>query len=168
MVDAESGEITEEVPAPFFRTAFNYDRDMVSEQTGLRCLDATRTQQQHAEEVDINTIVERFGLTGAMPGSFRAPSFQDFEGVFDFKTAMDSVQAAREEFMMLPAKVRARFGNDPQNLLEFVNDDGNRAEAIKLGLVRDQAVDLAASPKAAPGASVATPTAAPGGGNPPS
>jgi len=37
--------------------------------------------------------------------------------------------------MELPAKMRARFHNDPQELLEFISNEENRAEAEKLGLV---------------------------------
>ena len=36
--------------------------------------------------------------------------------------------------MQLPAKARARFQNDPQQFMEFMNDEENIAEAIKLGL----------------------------------
>lgn len=93
------------------------------------------TQQQFAEEVDINTIVKRFGLTGQLPENLRMPVSGDFTGVSDFQSAMNLVVAAEEEFMRVPAEVRARFNNDPGQLMAFLDDAKNREEAIKLGLV---------------------------------
>ena len=37
--------------------------------------------------------------------------------------------------MTLPADLRKRFSNDPGQLLSFLENEDNRAEAIKLGLV---------------------------------
>ena len=120
----------------FLRSAYNYDTDKVSLETGLECdPDDNRTQQQFAEEADINTIVARFGLTGELPDVVRVPQSGDFTGVSDFQSAMQAVRAAEEGFMELPAALRARFQNDPQRLLEFMEDDRNKDEAIKLGLV---------------------------------
>lgn len=119
----------------FLRTEFNYDMDEASVKSGLECLDPSMAQQQFLEESDINTIVERFGLNGEMPANVKAPVYGDFTGVSDFQTAMNVVVAAQESFMSLPAKVRARFSNDPQQLLEFCSDEANREEARALGLL---------------------------------
>ena len=42
--------------APFLRTPYNYDTVAASNESGLGCEDPTLTQQQFAEESDINTI----------------------------------------------------------------------------------------------------------------
>lgn len=137
--DAYTPPYYEDVPreAPFLRTEHNYDMAMSSELSGLDCsADAGRTQQQFAEEVDINTIVRRFGLTGTVPENFRMPEFADFsEVVDDYHTAMNLVRQAGEEFLTVPAEIRARFHNDPQELMTFLEDPGNRQEAIKLKLL---------------------------------
>lgn len=115
---------------------FNYDADLVSEETGLDCSgDAGRTIQSAKEETDINTIVRRFGISGELPKGVRAPVFGDFEGVFDYQSAMNAIVAARESFDAMPAAVRSRFHNDPQEFVVFTSDVANRAEAEKLGLV---------------------------------
>lgn len=92
-------------------------------------------QQQFAQEVDINEIVRRFGLTGELPENVRVPQSGDFTGIGDYQSAMQAVRAAQESFMELPAEVRARFSNDPQALMVFMDDPANRDEAVKLGLV---------------------------------
>lgn len=120
----------------FLRAPFNYDVDQASQDAGLAFdPDEGMTQQQFADECDINKIVERFGLTGQLPENLRMPVSGDFTGVTDFHSAMNIVRQAEEEFMRVPAKVRERFGNDPGALMAFLDDPGNRDEAVKLGLV---------------------------------
>jgi hypothetical protein len=52
----------------------------------------------------------------------------------------------------LPGNVRARFHNDPQELLEFCSDEKNRAEAEKLGIAIPKVVvkPVEVAPGAAP------------------
>lgn len=95
------------------RRADGLDADEYSLLAGLYCPEKTLAQQQFKDEVDINTIVKRFGLTGTMPDDVAPPEELDFADVFDFRTAMDSVVAARESFMRMPAELRARFANNP-------------------------------------------------------
>lgn len=119
-----------------FRTGFNYDRDAASNESGLECLDESLAIQSAEDESNINTIVRRFGLTGQLPDDVRMPQTGDFTGVPDFHTAMNLVRAAQEEFLRVPAHIRARFANDPQAFMSFLEDDSNRAEAEKLGLLK--------------------------------
>lgn len=121
---------------PFIRSQYNYDTDQASRESGLDCKDKSLAQQHFRDEVDINTIVERFGLTGMLPQVTALPQSGDFTGIFDFQSALNTVRLAQEQFMALPAKMRARFHNNPQELLVFLEDDENRPEAEKLGLVK--------------------------------
>lgn len=123
---------------PFLRSAYNYDTNQVSDETGLCCKDPSLTQQQFAEEADINTIVDRFLRSGVMPTPTQMPQYVDYEGVFDFQSAMNVVRAADENFMRLDAKVRSRFNNSPQEFLEFFANPENTQEAIRLGLAIPQ------------------------------
>lgn len=118
----------------FVRDPYNYDVDQVSNETGLRCDDPSLTQQQFKEEADINTIVDRFLKSGVLPTAVNMPQYVDYEGVFDFQSAMNVVRQADENFMRLDAKVRARFNNSPQAFLEFFANPENAEEAVRLGL----------------------------------
>ena len=133
---------------PFLRTPYNYDRDVASNESGLECLDPTMAQQQFREECDINTIMERFGRTGELIAPIRMPQYGDFDGVNDYHSAMNAIVEAQSAFDSLPAKVRARFGNDPAEFLDFVYNEENRDEAIRLGLV--EAVIQAPAPVSEP------------------
>ena len=132
-----------------------YDNhDARSTETGLKCLDASLTQQQFKEESDINVIVDRFMKTGHLPEPASMPQYVDYEGVFDFQSAMNVVRQADENFMRMDAKVRARFHNSPQEFLEFFANPDNAAEAVRLGLAVPQ-VKESPSASAAPAASAA-------------
>lgn len=121
---------------PELRSALGYDVDAASMASALFIDEAEAvTQQQFAEEVDINTIVKRFGLTGELPNGVAMPVSGDFTGISDFHTAMNLVRQSQEAFMELPASVRERFANDPARVIAFLDDEANREEAIKLGIV---------------------------------
>lgn len=126
------------------RSAFGYDVMVASDEAGLRCRDKSLARQSFAEEVDINTIVRRFGLDGKLPENIRMPSYGDFTEVMDFQGAMNALVVARESFDAMPAQVRARFHNDPGEFVAFCDDKENLAEARKLGLVPPE--ELPAAP----------------------
>lgn len=157
--------MTMKTKPPFLRTPYNYDTREASAETALRCPEPTRTQQQFKEESDINYIAERYGLTGEMPQVLQLPSYGSFEGIFDFQTAQNAVIEARKQFMTLPAKMRSRFNNDPQQLITFLEDPDNRAEAEFLGLVEKKQPPN--TPQDAPQSPKGNPAGADKGGTPP-
>lgn len=101
----------------------------------LKCEDPSLAQQQFKDDVDINVLLERFKVTGVMPQNIVLPQYGDYTGIADYRTAAEVLRKADNAFMDLPAHIRARFSNDPQRFLEFIADDKNRDEAIRLGLV---------------------------------
>lgn len=124
---------------------------------GLQCEDPSLTVVSAQDETDINSIVRRFGLTGELPKDVRMPTFEDYEQVYDFHSAMNMVAEAKEAFMKMPADVRTRFQNDPNDFLYFVMDDRNRAEAKRLGLLMPEVADVVpAAPVAPPAGPVVT------------
>lgn len=125
---------------------FNYDTDGDSESTGLACSDRSLAVQSARDEADINTIVKRFGVTGQLPQSVAVPSFIEFNEVFDYQSAMNLIIESDKAFMKMPAEVRARFGNNPHAFLEFVDDERNREEAEKLGIIVKEKPNATAEP----------------------
>lgn len=121
--------------APFVRSPYNYDRHAASNASGLLCRDPSLAVQDAKDEVDINTIVRRFGLTGELPEDVRAPSYGDFAGVRDYHSAMNAVCVANEAFDAMPPEVRLRFNNDPGSFVDFCSVPGNEDELRKLGLI---------------------------------
>jgi phage internal scaffolding protein len=119
----------------FVRNPYNYDMALASEESGLLCKDPSLAQQHMKDECDINVLVERFGVTGSMPVAPIEPSYGDFSGVGDYHTALNKIKAADEAFMALPAKIRAKFDHDPNALLNYLQNEENRDEAIQIGLI---------------------------------
>ena len=104
------------------------------------------TQQHFAEECDINNIVEKYMISGVLGDPLASPSaspmYGDYSSVEDFHTAQTIIAHATQSFDLLPAALRKRFNNDPAQLLSFLEDESNRDEAIKLGLVNDSKPNL--------------------------
>lgn len=119
----------------FIRSPYNYDLAAASDASGLACSDPSLTKQAFAEEADINTIVRRFRLTGEMPEGIVAPEYSDFEGIWDYHSALNAIAQARESFDAMPAAIRARFRNDPGEFVEFCSNAGNRKELEDMGLI---------------------------------
>lgn len=119
---------------PFVRSPYNYDRDLASTESGLLCLDPTRTQKQFKDECDINVIIERFGVTGQLPVMAVQPMSGDFTGIGDYREALDVVAAANENFYRLSSKVREKFNNDARQFVDFCVNPGNIEAVRELGL----------------------------------
>lgn len=119
----------------FLKTPFNHNTNAESDRTGLECKDPSLAQQHFKDECDINVLFARYLETGEMPQVLDGLSYGNFEGVFDFQTAMNAVRTAEGVFQQLPARIKNRFDNDPQKLLAFMADENNRDEAVFLGLL---------------------------------
>jgi phage internal scaffolding protein len=134
----------------FLRTPYNYDRDAATNESGLACEEPSLAQQHYKEECDINTILQKFNITGLLPEQPLSPRYGDFTGIGDYHTAMNRVIAAQDEFEALPAQIRARFNNDPAQLIEFLENSDNRPEAEELGLVEKAAAEVVEAAKTTP------------------
>lgn len=94
-----------------------------------------KTQQHFREEVDINNIVAKFKRTGMVPSINENPQYGDISSL-DFLHMQNAVVDMKNRFMRLPGKTRARFNNDPHQMLRFIEDPENHDDAVKLGLLR--------------------------------
>lgn len=95
------------------------------------------TEQHHAEDLDINRIVNRALRTGAVDPSLVRTfgKYADVTSVGDFMSANITYRKGVEAFEALPSEIRERFQNNPANLLDFLSKEENRDEAIKLGFI---------------------------------
>lgn len=136
---------------------FNYDTNAASDESGLYCDDPSLAQQSGKEDADINVIVKRFGITGQLPTNVNMPMSMDFEGIFDYHTAMNLITSAQQGFMEMPADIRSEFNNDPGAFVDFVSKPENRERAEKLGLVLPRAPEPDAAALAASGTGATAP-----------
>lgn len=105
-----------------WKTPYNHDTTAEAQRTATVNNEPTLAQQHSVEETDINTIVRNFTRTGVLPQAALPPSYQDFDEVFDFQTAMNLVTQAKRSFEALDADVRDAFRNNPQLFVAQVDD----------------------------------------------
>lgn len=116
-----------------------FSRFDVPPSSGISCGDGL-TQQHFKEECDINNILRNYSppLNNIPP-----PVFGDFT-TSDLMSAYDIVRRASNDFDALDSNIRARFNNNPLELMQFLENEKNREEAIQLGLLvaPQQVVDI--------------------------
>lgn len=105
-----------------------------SDLPGLKCAPG-RVKQAFKDECDINSIMARYNRTGILPQSRIGALYGDVSALTSYQDGLDLVSRIDDAFAALPAAVRARFGNSPENLLDFLGDKRNLDEAVRLGLV---------------------------------
>lgn len=91
------------------------------------------TKQEFADDCDINKILSKFQITGALNHFAKwAPSYGDFSAC-DFQEAQNLLIRARQMFDELPSSIRNMVAT-PQGFLDFVNDPANADKMLQLGL----------------------------------
>lgn len=66
------------------------------------------------------------------------PQYGDFSNVADFQAALDQVASVNSWFASQPAQFRQTFGENPANVLAFVDDPANLEDAHRLRLISDE------------------------------
>jgi len=119
----------------------------------LICPEAGKTKQKTGMEHDINKLVARYQKTGVLEiKEDMNGQFIDCCNVGDFHQAMNKIAIAKERFDMLPSSTRARFHNDPGELLDYLATLKPETvdEAVRLGLVTKTEVKALEDKKAEP------------------
>lgn len=111
-----------------FRTA--YDPVEEHDHCGIEFTMPSLTVQDEKDETDINYIVNKYadgqkGIATLDLGDSSQYAFLQFGDATlpgDYSTALELVSGVREEFYSLPAYVRAKFGHDPMNFINQLNN----------------------------------------------
>lgn len=93
------------------------------------------TKQSFKDQCDINRIMASYAKTGVIAHMRDPGTYENLPDSMDYHHAMNVVTKSREAFEALPANLRDRFVNEPQQLLRFLGNTDNKDEAIKLGLI---------------------------------
>lgn len=106
----------------------------------------SETQQNFRDDCNINKMIARFKKGETPLGNAIAPKYGDFSTHLDFHKMQNQIVEAKQQFMALPAKIRGRFSNSPEKLIQFLSDEKNLDEAIKLGIVEKPVVAVKPAP----------------------
>ena len=117
-----------------FNSQFSYE---TRQDHSFYCDETQMTVQEDATDCDILTIIKRYSPEDIVNSAQLAKEqFADVSNISDYQTSLNFVMNAQERFLALPAEIRNKFDNDPQNLLHaFDNMDKYRADLEELGLV---------------------------------
>lgn len=100
------------------------------------------TQQQFKDECDINNILRRYSEYGYLDHVTKSqPRYMDCSSISarTFQEHLDFMMDFEDHFDSLPEEVRQRFDNDPSLMMEFLSDEGNHEEAMRIGLLKGEA-----------------------------
>lgn len=95
----------------------------------------SRTKQSFQAEANINNIMKKYDReTLAEQAAMNPGRFLDLPSGIDYQTALNMSINAKAAFDALPGTIRAKFENDAEEFLEFMEDSENEEEIIALGL----------------------------------
>lgn len=98
------------------------------------CSKGDRTHQSFKDECDINKVIKRYKLTGTVPQHQIPPDYSDYSNLGEYQDALNIVATANTMFEGLPFEIRKKFHHDPNQLIAFVSDPANQAQAVELGI----------------------------------
>ncbi|AXL14458.1 internal scaffolding protein [Microviridae sp.] len=124
---------------------YGKEKNIVLRDNGSRSLSAnihgvSRVKQSMKKASDINNIVKRYDPR-QLQSMITHPdeAYQDFSNITDLHTAIATVKRTQEAFAALDSKVRKAFHNDPQNLIDTIEESKSNPQAIdflvELGLL---------------------------------
>lgn len=116
------------------------------------------TLQSPSHDANINNIVGRWLTTGNPPEhiNLHTPKWGDFSTAGTYHDMANRVASVAQSFARLPSKIRRKFENQPEQLMDYLSDPANYPEAIELGILdpslqppNDPAPDSDSGPPAA-------------------
>jgi len=142
-----------QLPLPRFRTPDDGLGDFISHLTSHYDVTPSMTKQEFTAECDLNTIMKRFIASdfdpSTIPTTTRKAFYGDLSAMPDsYHAALNYVRATEQMFLELPADLRARFDNDPQQFINFVEDPANTDELVKLGFLSSEPLPEASGDRA--------------------
>ncbi len=119
----------------------------------IDCSMGGRTKSDMKDECDINQIMRKFEKNQLLTHvNQHQGDYGDFSTYADYHSSIDAVLDAKAAFASVPAKIRAKFNNDPADFLHFVHNPENHDEMVEMGLAhrRPEAVTVAPAEKSEP------------------
>lgn len=129
---------------PKFYTSFNRPPRVASHAGGK-----SMTQQQFAQECDINYIVKRAQRTGTIPA---LPTQEMLFGTLSedtFKQRMDQMAEIKSYFECLPSEIRLHYHNSVNEFIALMNTEEGIEEGRKLGIISPAGTPVPDAPEEA-------------------
>jgi len=112
--------------------------------------DKTPVEQQHREQVNINTIMRKMHAQGVLPPFQTGATYGDFSNADDYQSCQNRIIKAKDDFMALPSELRTKFNNDPGQLITFLENPANLEACREMGLIAPKNYQPPTAPVEAP------------------
>lgn len=106
------------------------------------CTQKTKTQQAHRDQSLAKNICLKYQQTGTWSDRLLSEPNQTLQNTIDtpdYQEYHNLITQASNAFFALPQQIVSRF-IEPINLINYLNDEKNHAEAQKLGLLPPTAI----------------------------
>lgn len=108
----------------------------------------SKTNQSFKDQCDINTIVSKFMKTGEFNHLAKRQGFYaDVSQFPDLLGAHLIIKESEASFARLPAELRKEFGNNPLEMIEWLQNPENKQKAEEMGLIPKTEVQNKNQPK---------------------
>jgi len=137
---------------PHTHRAFgSYCPNKASEEAATINTEPSLTQQHFKDEVDTNTIVQRFLKTGQLPLAQEPHDHVvDMCNIPTFQQSLDLINEAKQLFLALPVPLLQRFNYDPNAYLRHMENVAAEPNAKRKQRLLDELRDLGADIPAPP------------------
>lgn len=135
------------------KTAYNFDPNENSVNTGLECKDESRTKQSFKEDADLNVMIRKFGVETVAEPNWAELDVSNIPG--DYHKVRNQLIEADELFQSIPSHIRASVDNDMGKFLALVEREQREHDKRQKDLEKAR---KAASLNEAPEAKADTPT----------
>lgn len=93
----------------------------------------SKTQTQFGEDHKTDVMIKKFLKTGRISVQ-NGPLMAGMDGA-SYHENMNRLVDIEQAFMKVPSEIRDKFQNDPGHFMDFVNDEKNYDECVKLGIL---------------------------------
>tara|TARA_Y100001970_G_C14023610_1_gene744831 strand:- start:217 stop:684 length:468 start_codon:yes stop_codon:yes gene_type:complete len=105
----------------------------------FRTIGESLTDQSCSEDAKIQNVIKRYDSRGYFDTINRNPGqYSDFTQVTDLQEAMNKIQSAKDNFMVIPSHIREKFNNNPKEFYEFASNESNFDALVDMGLATER------------------------------
>lgn len=105
----------------------------------------SKTKSEFAVTCDINALVRRHGYQTLCETNFEEKPClfgHDFTTVPTYQEALNALNDMQDEFMRVPAEIRAEFENNPQKFIDFIDSGEFERKDLKKSSDKDMSAHM--------------------------
>lgn len=107
-------------------------------QLKLDCNSPKLTDQSYKKTADINNIMAQYGKNKVLPSTREhLARYIDNTQVLPLEEAHARIKDAQDLFYQLPSDIRKLMDNNPENMVDVINNPDHKELLVKKGIITD-------------------------------